>query len=220
MVLALVAQTPPSNVEDVEPGTVRVVGAVVPSEYGIVREPTSGTEVVWYRVTAQWLDVSPDGQRRTWRDLFTEGEARDFDVISATDHRARIAASAAFVLPGDQFGSPPEIQVLGFSMELRHLPMTPALAHWVHQRTEKSPKTIRVQRWMLTPGTRVSAFGVAARSGNQVRLGPHPSASEVVVTTVDDATLNTILRRRRLNAQLFTGIGLLLVLAGTALLLL
>jgi hypothetical protein len=220
MVLALLARTPPSAVDGIEPGPARLDGTVVPSEQGLAREPISGTDVVWYRIAAQWLDVSPDGERRTWRDLFTERDSRDFDLADDADRRARIRADdAGFVLAGDQFGGRPEIQVLGFSVELRQAALTPELDRWVRARTDKTPETIRVQRWMLAPGARVSALGVAAPGGDEVRLEPHPAPGEVVVTDVDSATLESILAQRRRNRRILTALGVPMILAGVALLL-
>lgn len=219
--LELVARTPPSAIDQLESGVVRVDGTVEPTEQGLVREPTSGAEVVWYRVTAQRQEVSPDGLRQTWHDLFTERESRDFAVTDATARSARIAAgTAGFLMAGEQFGKQPGVQVLGHGIELRHAPLTPELEHWVRVRCEQPVVTVRVQRWMLAPGTQVRAVGVAAPTGEEVRLEPHPSAEEVIVSTVDGGTLEEIMRRRRRNQRIVAGIGVPIIIAGVALLLL
>jgi hypothetical protein len=227
-----VAQTPTSPIAHTDDtGLVQITGHISPSEAGLVQAAFSGREAVWVRLTLHELVSRP--RWATWRQVFTEVDARPFLVADDSGQVARVLPDGATVVLdrqhirrngtlepptlGDRmltFASGATAPHLDAFLEARGIKRTGPLGH----------KNFRYEEELLAPGDPVIVLGPSRRDPGQPGLGDelvlfHESDRELLLTAKSQQDLVGSLRTGMVKGLALSGLGLGLSLGGLGLLL-
>jgi hypothetical protein len=191
------------------PGPVALSGKVASGPDGLTTEPLTGSDVVWYRLTA----FAPRAGARSQNDhveVHSESDGRDFVLDDGTRSAPLVSVDdAGFVVPMDIYGDVAATGSSDLPWDQHHL----TAQHVVALRARCARPTsrmIRADSHTLAPGTAVTVVGWLERGATGPTLvGRSPDHPLIVYAVGDEAGRPEPGRPWRVAAT-----GVLLIVAG------
>ncbi len=162
-------------------GPVALRGTVVAGPDGVVREPLSGRESVWYRLTA----FGPIAGARSHNDhveIHSEVDARDFLLDDGSRSPPLVSVDdAGFVVPMDMYGDAAVVFGSGDLPWTRHHLTEQHVAALRARCSRPATRVVRADCHALAPGTAVTVVGWLERGATGPTLVGRPPDHPLIV---------------------------------------